>query len=149
MTIETLTENSVIADLQRDPVLAAQTIRSRDYSGDLAADEQTSVLVVTAIDNGDFKIGSGIRKLGVTVEIRVNCGAQDPVVLDQLSEIVNDRLQPSDNLAAIGVGREFAFTTAKLTVLGILSTEPTARKDSGFERIRTIARTFIASQINS
>src|SRR5438445_5929852 len=118
MTIETLTENAVIADLQRDSVLAAQTIRSRDYSGDLVADEQTSVLVVTATDNGDFKIGSGIRKLGVTVEIRVNCAAQDPAVLDQLSEIVNDRLLPSDNLAFIA-GREFAFTTAKLQVFGI------------------------------
>jgi hypothetical protein len=146
MTIETLTENSIIADLQRDATLAAQTIRNHDYSGDLAPDESTSVIVVTATDQGDFKIGSGIRNVRVEVEVRVNTAAQDPSVLDQLCDLINGRLQPSDNLPGLPNGREFIFGNANLLIFGILSGQPTVRTESGFERRRTIARTFIAAQ---
>jgi hypothetical protein len=100
MTIETLTENSVIADLQRDATLAAQVIRNHDYSGDIVPDESTSVIVVTASDQGDFKIGSGIRNVRVEVEVRVNTAAQNPSVLDQLCDLVSGRLQPTMNMPA-------------------------------------------------
>lgn len=154
MTLERLVENSIISDLSQVPALAPYPIRNYDYIGQKAgdnfmgADESQVVLTVSAKDNGEFKVGSGIRKVGVEVEVRVNVAAEnsDGTLLDQLSEAVQTRLQPTPNVFGAS-GREYIFNTPSLKVFGITSAEPTQRTISNLERIRTVARTFIASKI--
>jgi hypothetical protein len=155
--IEQLVEDAVISDFGKVPLLAQYPIRNHDYAGVKAGDdgfleqEAQVVITVSATDQGDFKVGSGIRKIGVNVEIRVNEAADSfaGTLMGQLCEQVNARLQPSGNvgLSALGQGRETAFSTAQLQVFGILANGTTARTEQGLERIRVVPRTFIAAQI--
>src|SRR6266478_1413927 len=109
MSIESLLEDAIIADFQRDPVLQVQPIRKHDYGRALAGDnlltdqEETSVIVVTATDRGEFKMGSGIRNLAVEIQIRVNGDADnfDGTLLDTLTELVRSRLMPSPTVVGL------------------------------------------------
>ncbi len=154
MSIESLLEDSIIADFQRDPVLQQQTIRKHDYGGMIGGDDQpmqpeaTSVIVVTAMDRGEFKMGSGIRNLGVEVQIRVNGEADnfDGTLLDNLTQAVRFRLMPSPTVAGAISGRENTFSATGLHVYGITNPDATTRTEQGLERIRTVPATFIAAQ---
>lgn len=160
MTIESLLEESIITDLRKDPAFENFPIRAHDYAGAKSGDdapgseEVRAVLTVTCKKLGELKIGSGIRKVRAEVEIRAN-GAVDNfsgTQLDQLSEVVEDRLQPSANVGLVDgkqvTGRETAFATDKLKIYGILDDE-TARSNQALERVRTVARVFIAAQLAS
>lgn len=155
MSIEGRLENAIIADLQRDPVLQAQPIRNHDYPGAIAGDNQytdpenPSVIIVTATDRGEFKMGSGIKNLNVEVQIRVN-GAADNfggTLLDDLTDRVRFRLMPSPAVTAIG--RENTFSQNGLKVFGITTGEITQRTESGLERIRMVPATFIVAQVSA
>jgi len=154
MSIEGLLEDSIIADFQSDPVLQQQEIHKHDYAGALGGDNQatdqevTSVIVVTATDRGEFKIGSGIRHLNVEVEVRVN-GAADNfngTLLDSLTEKVRLRLMPSPFASGVIPFREATFSNPAIKVFGITNQDATQRIDKDLERIRTVAAVFIASQ---
>lgn len=155
MSIESLLEDSIIADFRRDPLLQTQTIRKHDYGKAIGGDDQpldqevTSVIVVTVTDRGEFKMGSGIRNLNVEVQIRVNGEADnfDGTLLDRLTEAVRFRLMPSPTADGAISGREGIFSGTNLKVFGIMNGDVTQRIDSGLERIRTVPATFIASQI--
>ncbi len=155
MSIESLLEDSIIADFQRDPVLQQQTIRKHDYGGAIGGDnnpldqEVQSVIIVTAIDRGEFKMGSGIRNLAVEVKIRVNGEADnwDGTLLDGLTETVRFRLMPSPNVWGAISGREIPFSSEHLKIYGITNQDATTRTEQGLERIRTVPATFIAAQI--
>src|SRR5215468_6082121 len=118
MTLESLLEDSVIADLQRDSTLAQQVIRKHDYGGSITGDDQltqqegTSVIVVTATDRGEFKMGCGIRNVAMEVQIRVNGTADsfNGTLLDDLTDRVRFRLMPSPTVNANG--RENVFSTS-------------------------------------
>ncbi len=155
MSIESLLEDSIIADFQRDPVLQQQLIHKHDYGGAIAGDNQpmdleaASVIIVTAIDRGEFKMGSGIRSLGVEVRIRVNGEADnfDGTLLDGLTETVRFRLMPSPNVWGAVAGREIPFSSPHLQIFGIMQGDATQRIEQGLERIRTVPATFIAAQV--
>lgn len=156
MSIESLLEDSVIADFQRDPLLQTQTIRKHDYGDAIAGDNQlldpesTSVIVVTATDRGEFKMGSGIRNLNVEVQIRVNGEADNfnGTLLDDLTESVRFRLTPSPFASGVLQGqREAIFSGPHLNVLGITNGDITQRIESGLERIRIVPAGFIASKV--
>ncbi len=155
MSIESLLEDSIISDFNRDPVLQAQTIRKHDYGGMIGGDDQptqpeaTSVIVVTAIDRGEFKMGSGIRNLSVEVQIRVNGEADnfDGTLLDNLTESIRFRLMPSPNVWGAINGREVPFSSDHLKIYGITNQDTTARTEQGLERIRVVPATFIAAQV--
>jgi hypothetical protein len=154
MSIESLLEDSIIADFMRDPLLQTQTIRKHDYGGEIGGDdlplseEVNSVIIVTAIDRGEFKMGSGIRNLAVEVKIRVNGEADnfDGTLLDNLTDVVRFRLMPSPTVAGAISGREGTFSTPHLRIYGITQGEITQRTDQRLERIRTVPATFIAAQ---
>ena len=155
MSIEGLLEDSIIADFQRDPTLQLQTIRKHDYGEAVAGDqnpldlEVQSVIIVTATDRGEFKMGSGIRNLNVEVQIRVN-GTADSfagTLLDNLTDLVRSRLMPSPTVDGAISGREIPFSTPNLKIFGITQGEITQRTEVGLERIRTVPATFIAAQI--
>lgn len=156
MSIESLLEDAIITDFKRDGTLASQTIRKHDYGGALAGDnlltdpEATSVMVVTAIDRGEFKMGSGIRNLSVEVQIRVNGDADNfnGTLLDNLAEIVLFRLMSSPTVSGAISGREGAFSLNGLKVFGIINGDVTQRTESGLERIRTVPATFYASKVS-
>lgn len=153
MSIEGLLEDVLIADFQRDEVLSQQTIRKHDYGGAIGGDdnlldqEETSVIVVTAIDRGEFKMGSGIRNLAVEVQIRVNGEADsfNGTLLDNLTERARLRMMPSPT-AYGAFGRENVFSQSGLKIFGITNGDVTQRIESGLERIRIVPATFIASQ---
>ncbi len=156
MSIESLLEDSVIADFQRDPLLQTQTIRKHDYGGAIGGDdlplseEDTSVIVVTATDRGEFKMGSGIRNMNVEVQIRVNGEADDfnGTLLDDLTEAVRYRLTPSSSVSGVLPGqREAIFSGPHLNVFGITNGDITQRIESGLERIRIVPAGFIASKV--
>lgn len=156
MSIEGKLEDSIISDLQRDPVLALQTIRKHDYGQAIGGDqnpidpEVPSVLVVTATDRGEFKMGSGIKNLQVEVQIRVNGEADgfNGTLLDDLTDRVRFRLMPSPFMSGAISGRENVFSQNGIKVFGITQGEITQRTESGLERIRTVPAIFIASQIS-
>ncbi len=155
MSIESLLEDSVIADLRRDPLLQTQTIRKHDYGGMIGGDDQplnpeaTSVIVVTATDRGEFKMGSGIRNLGLEVQIRVNGEADnfDGTLLDNLTEAVRFRLMPSPFMSGAISGRENIFSGPNLHIFGITNGDITQRIETGLERIRIVPAGFIAAKV--
>lgn len=155
MSIESLLEDSIITDLRGDSTLALQTIRKHDYGAAIAGDqnpldpEVPCVIVVTATDRGEFKMGSGIRNLNVEVQIRVNGQADsfNGALLDDLTDRVRFRLMPSPTVGVAGGGREQIFSQNGIKVFGITNQDITQRVDSGLERIRTVPATFIASKI--
>src|SRR3954470_6912113 len=109
MSLENLTEEAVIADFKLDADLTIYQIHAHDYGGNKADDdsqgseEARAVLTVTAKDNGEFKLGSGIHKVSVEVEVRFN-GAADNFtfsLLNKISEKVSDRLQPSSHIPTL------------------------------------------------
>src|SRR5215468_9628371 len=134
MSVEGLLEDSIIADLQRDPTLAMQPIRKHDYGGAIGGDDQftnqesPSVIVVTATDRGEIKMGSGIHTLTVEVQIRVNGQADgfNGTLLDNLADLVRFRLMPSPMMAG-AVGRENVFSNSNLKIFGITASETTQR----------------------
>ncbi len=154
MSIEGLLEDSIIADFMRDPLLQTQTIRKHDYGGAIGGDNQpldaevTSVIIVTATDRGEFKMGSGIRNLSLEVKIRVNGEADnfDGTLLDNLTDVVRFRLMPSVTVAGAISGREITFSTSNLRIYGIMQGDVTQRVEQDLERIRTVPATFIAAQ---
>jgi hypothetical protein len=153
MSIEKLLEDTLINDFKLDAVLAQQTIRNHDYPLTLAGDETLlqqevlAVIVVTANDRGEFKIGSGIHGLGVEVKIQVNAEADGftGTLLDDLCDRIRLRMQPSPTVSA--PGREAHFSTPSLKIFGITQQENTDRTESGFERMRTVRATIIAAQL--
>ncbi len=156
MSIESLLEDSIIADFNRDPVLQTQTIRKHDYGGAIGGDDQptqpesTSVIVVTATDRGEFKMGSGIRHLSVEVQIRVN-GESDNfngTLLDDLTDAVRFRLMPSPTVYGTISARENTLSVNGLRIFGITNQDATQRTEQGLERIRTVPATFIAAKIS-
>lgn len=155
MSIESLLEDSVIADFRRDPLLQTQLIHKHDYGGAIGGDNQpldteaTSVIVVTATDRGEFKMGSGIRALSLEVQIRVNGEADnfDGTLLDNLTDAVRFRLMPSPTASGAISGREGVFSGPNLRIFGITTTDQTPRVEQGLEHIRIIPATFIASKV--
>lgn len=155
MSIEGLLEDAIIADFRRDPTLSMQTIRKHDYGQAIGGDqnpldlEVPSVIVVTATDRGEFKIGSGIRNVNVEVQIRVNGAADnfDGTLLDTLTGLVRVRLMPSPTVSGVISGRENAFASPNLNIFGITNGEITQRTETGLERIRVVPATFIVSQV--
>lgn len=154
MSIEGALEDSIIADFQRDPLLQTQLIHKHDYTGAIGGDNQptdqeaSSVIVVTAIDRGEFKMGSGIRNVSVEVQIRVNGQADGfaGTLLDDLASAVKFRLMPSPFVSGAISGREGTFSVNGCQVFGITNNEITQRIDNGLERIRIVPATFIVSQ---
>lgn len=154
MSIEGLLEDSIIADFVRDPLLQTQTIRKHDYGGAIGGDDQplepesTSVIIVTATDRGEFKMGSGIRNISVEVRIRVNGEADnfDGLLLDNLTDVIRFRLMPSPTVSGAISGREGTFSTPNLRIYGITQGEITQRVEQRLERIRTVPATFICAQ---
>ncbi len=155
MSIEGLLEDSIIADFMRDPLLQTQTIRKHDYGGSIGGEdpplnpEVFSVIIVSATDRGEFKMGSGIRNVSVEVRIRVNGEADnfnDGTLLDNLTNAVRFRLMPSPTVSGAISGREITFSTPHLRIYGITQGEITQRVDQRLERIRTVPATFIAAQ---
>ncbi len=152
-SIEKLLEDTLITDFRLDSVLAQQLIRNHDYDGVLAGDdtlfqnEALSVIVVSANDQGEFKIGSGIKKVGVDVMIKANGEADGftGALLDDLCNRVRTRMQPSPTVQAQGI--ESHLSTPSLQIFGITQTENTDRSQSGFERMRTVRATIIAVQL--
>ncbi len=152
-SIEKLLEDALIADFKLDGTLAGQLIRNHDYDRTLAGDdtlleqEALSVIVVTANDQGEFKIGSGIKKLQVDVLIRANGEADGFTgeLLDDLCNRVRTRMQPSPTVQAQGI--EAHLSTPSIQIFGITQTENTDRSQSGFERMRTVRATIIAAQL--
>lgn len=155
MSIEGLVEDAIIADFRMDPTLQTQAIRKHDYGGAIGGDNQftdqedTSVITVTATDRGEFKMGSGIRNIGVEVQIRVNGEADNfnGTLLDDLTDKVRFRLMPSPTASGAISGRENIFSQGGIKVFGITQGDITQRIDSGLERIRMVPATFIASQV--
>lgn len=153
MSIEGQLEDSIISDFARDPLLSIQTIRKHDYGQAIAGDqnpqdpEVPAVIVVTATDRGEFKMGSGIKSLSVEVQIRVNGTADgfNGTLLDTLTDKVRFRLMPTASITV--VGRENIFSTPNLKIFGITQAEVTQRIESGLERIRTVPAIFIAAQV--
>jgi hypothetical protein len=156
MSIESLLEDSIIADFQRDPTLQQQLIHKHDYGGAIGGDNQatdqeaTSVIIVTATDRGEFKFGSGIRIVAVEVKIRVNGDADnfDGTLLDTLTASVRSRFTPSPTVYGVLNGRESIFSMNGIQVFGITNNEVTQRVEAGFERIRIVPATFIVSQVS-
>lgn len=154
MTLEKLVEDAIIADFGRDSTLAQHLIRNHDYPGAMTGDdlpdqnEALSVIIVTAIDRGDFKMGCGIRHVGIEIRVRINSQADGNAgtMLDQLSELIRDRLQPSATVQILQ-GRESQFSNSNVKVFGIMQTDTTPRTESGFERFRNVTATFIAAQL--
>ncbi len=154
MSIESLLEDSIIADFNRDPVLQTQTIRKHDYGGMIGGDDQptqpeaTSVIVVTAIDRGEKLIGSGIRNISIEVQIRVNGEADnfDGTLLDNLTDLVRRRLTPSPTVAGTIWNPANTFSVTGLNVYGVTNPDATTRTEQGLERIRMVPATFIAAQ---
>lgn len=153
MSIESALEDSIIADFMRDPIVSAQIIRKHDYGLAIAGDqnpqdpEAPAVIIVTGMDRGEYKMGSGIRRMGVEVEVRVNGQADgfNGTLLDQLASAIKFRLMATPNVQA--TGRENTFSQNGIKVFGIMNGEPTQRTESGLERIRTVSVEFIASQV--
>lgn len=152
-SIERLVEDTLITDFRLDDTLAQQLIRNHDYDGAVAGDdtllqnEALSVIVVTANDQGEFKMGSGIKQMGVEVLIRANGEADGFTgeLLDDLCNRVRTRMQPSPTVQS--AGREAHFSTPALHIFGITQRENTDRSQSGFERMRTVRATIIAAQL--
>jgi hypothetical protein len=69
------------------------------------------------------------------------------VLLDTLSELVNDRLQPSSSLIDPGEGRENSFSNSALKVAMILANETSPRTEADLIRTRHIFRTFVCAQL--
>ncbi len=155
MSIESLLEDSIITDFMRDPVLQQQAIRKHDYGGAIGGDdnplapEDTSVIVVTAIDRGEYRMGSGIRNLNVDVLIRVNGEADnfDGTLLDDLTDAVRGRLQPRVIVTGGISGGEITFSQNGIKVFGIMNSDVTTRTEQGLERIRTVPATFIVARV--
>jgi len=155
MSIEGLLEDLLIADLQRDSTLAQQLIHKHDYAGAIGGDNQPtenearSVIVVTVIDRGEFKMGSGIRNLSVEVQIRVNGEADNfnGTLLDTITEKVRLRLMPSPTAAGVNPFRESFLSNGSIKIYGITNQDVTQRVESGLERIRIVPAVFIAAQI--
>jgi hypothetical protein len=154
MSITDLVEMAVIADLADEPELAAFLPKPRDNDTRLAGDDEpgedeaTLTLSVSAIDEGEFYRGSGIKRVALTVEIRHNAVAEeaDRSQLDSVAELVDDRLQPSTAIEGV-VGREAAFSSDVLKVFGIIATTPEPRENEDLIRIRRITRVFVAAQL--
>lgn len=155
MSIESAVEDAIISDFRQDSTLSQQTIRKHDYGAAIAGDqnpldpEVPSVIVVTATDRGEFKMGSGIKNVGVEVQIRVNGEADNfnGTLLDDLTDKVRFRLMPSPT-AYGAIGRENIFSQNGIKVFGITQGDITQRVESGLERIRLVPATFIASQVS-
>jgi hypothetical protein len=156
MSIESLVEDTIIADFQRDGTLAQHQIRKHDYGGAIGGDNQpldqeaTSVIVVTAVDRGEFKMGSGVRNVAVEVQIRVNGEADnfDGTLLDTLTELVRLRLMPSPTVSGVIPFRETFLSNGSLKVYGITNPDITQRIEVGLERIRIVPATFVVSQLS-
>ncbi len=116
-------------------------------------DEEPIIVVVTALDMGDYDgtYGAGIRKIHLAVQINANLISPDyDTILDTLDERISGWLQPSTTLDT--PGREEAFSGPELKVFGILSTgaagvAETLRHDIDLVRQRTIQRVFVAAKI--
>ncbi len=154
MELVDLLEDAIISDFRKDADLTLYPLHRHDHGGAKSGDniqgqeEARATLTVTAKDQGDLKPGSGIRKVGVEVEVRFNGAADnfDFTLLGKIADKVSGRLQPSTTIAG-ATSREGAFTNDSVKVFGILSSEASPRENSQLERIRVIARTFIAAQL--
>src|SRR5205823_6075057 len=107
------------------------------------------VIVVTAFDWGDFTgtYGAGIRTIHLEVEINVSVSEPEyGDALDQIVELVSERLQPSTTLDAV-TNRD--FSTSALHVYGILDAQIKDQRndlDKDGTRQRIVERTFVAAQ---
>lgn len=161
MSITQLVELAVITDLEENETLRALTPKHRDHDGRLGGDDNAETdearitIAVSAIDQGEFHQGSGIRKILVQIELRSNALAEDATAaeLDSLAEIVTDRVQPSSTFPGHSPREgssariESYFSNANLKVFGIQAASPEPREMEDLIRVRTIARTFICAQL--
>lgn len=159
-TLTNLLQNAIITDFKNDNTLKQYPIRARDYGAtkageDMYPDSQEQALVITTVgvrNQGEFKPFSSIYRLIADVQVIYN-GAADSfdasaTLLDNVSDAVSDRMQPSNNLGVSGREQFFiAASNGVLQVYGIMSDQPTRHETSGFQRIRVISRTFIAAHI--
>jgi hypothetical protein len=153
--LTTLVENAIIDDLLLDPYLSGFNIVPHDETehkdtSDSPGNAHQVVVVVTALDWGDFvgTYGAGIRNIKVEVEINVSVSEPDyGVVLGQIVEKVSMRLQPSTTLAGV-TNRD--FSTNDLKVYGILDSQIKDERndlDKDGTRQRIVERTFVAAKI--
>ena len=151
-SLASLLEQEIIVDFQADATLSQYVMRQHGYSlrkaGDDVYQEKESLVIitVTAVDDGSFFWGSGIHKMKVSIEVRVNPQADGftGTLIDTLSNIISGRLQGSSAFAL--VGREIVFSSPNIQVYGI-NLLPDVRSESGIERIWTINREFIVAHV--
>jgi hypothetical protein len=153
MELTSLLEASIIADLNLDPQIAIWNPAPHDGpgakggGGEVGNDDQLILIVVSASDRGDFEgaSGAGIKTVGVEIELTQNVGIDpDTSVLSTIAEKIADRL-PATHLADFS--RNNAFSSTRLKVFRIDSSETERMIDLDLNRQRIIAREFLCAQI--
>jgi hypothetical protein len=152
MELASLVEDAVIADLMLDPAIGMWNPLSHDNpspkGGDLGEnDDQLLIIVVSTDDRGDFDgvSGAGIKIVGLEIELTQNVGINpDTSVLSAIHEKIEDRL-PATHLA--DYSRHLAFSTSKLKVFGINSSEIERTQDIDLVRQRIVTREFLCAQV--
>jgi hypothetical protein len=152
MELASLVEDSVIADLMLDPAIAVWNPLSHDEPGAKGGDPGTIddrilIIVVSAEDRGDFDgvSGAGVKIVGLEIELTQNVGINpDTSVLSGVQEKIEDRL-PATHLA--DYSRHLAFSTGKLKVFRIESSETERTEDLDLTRQRIVTRIFVCAQL--
>jgi hypothetical protein len=152
MDLSSLVENAVIADLMLDPGIALWNPLSHDdpnaKGGEFGEnDDRILLIVVSALDRGDFDgvSGAGIKIVAIEIELTQNVGINpDTTALDLVHEKIEDRL-PATHLS--DYSRASAFSTSRLKVFGILSSENERIEELDLTRQRIVTREFLCAQI--
>lgn len=150
--------NAIIKDFSLDSNLNQYPIRARDYGGrkageDIYPNSQNQQLLVTTVmvrSQGEIKPFTPIYRFIVEVQIIYNGSADNfnGQLVDTMADAAGDRMQGSNNIN--GFGREQNFSAASggtILVYAIMADQPARYESSGFQRIRTVSRTFIATQV--
>lgn len=155
-SITELLENIIIDDLQNDQVCGNFPIQSHDFAALKSDDpnfqqEEPVIIVVTAIDQGDWAgtWGAGVRNVRLEIEINVNVLATyylgavaldtGKAIIDVLDERISELIQPSPTVFG-AVGREQDLSTFELKIYGFQDHVPTERNDLKQVRQRVIQR---------
>jgi hypothetical protein len=152
MDLASLVENAVIADLMLDPAIAIWNPLSHDEPGAKGGnlgenDDRVLIIVISAEDRGDFDgvSGAGVKIVGLEIELTQNIGINpDTTVLSAVQEKIEDRL-PATHI--FDYSRHLAFSTARLKVYGINSSETERTQDLDLTRQRIVTRIFVCAQL--
>jgi hypothetical protein len=152
MELASLVEDAVIADLMLDPAIAVWNPLSHDEPGAKGGnlgenDDRVLIIAVSAEDRGDIvgASGAGIKTIGLEIELTQNIGINpDTTVLSGVHEKIEDRL-PATHLA--DYSRHLAFSTSRLKVYGIESSEIERTQDLDLTRQRVVTRILVCAQV--